>query len=490
MKKYAGLLLSALLGGMIALVVFIGIADRNRNGEALTSAEAQPVEPQYIFASQVAPQHVTFPDLTAAAENSVHSVVHIMTTYTRKNSMYDYFFRDFFGYPNNEPGRQYMGSGSGVIISSDGYIVTNNHVVQDAEEIEVYLNDKRTFQAKLVGTDPSSDLAVIKIDETDLPVIPFGNADQVKVGEWVLAVGNPFNLNSTVTAGIVSAKARNIHILPDPEGGSALESFIQTDAAVNPGNSGGALVNGKGELIGVNAAIASGTGYYTGYSFAIPVSIVRKVTSDLIEFGEVQRAILGVSIREIDGQLADELGLNDLKGVYVAGLSDHGSAREAGIKTGDVITAVNNVQVNSTSELMEVVGQQNPGDKVEVAVNRKGKNHVYNVTLQSLKRSGTFGEIAEQYSGNDQKQLGAFFADLTPEDKNRYQVDFGVKVIQIAKGKLQSAGIKEGFVITHVDNNKVKNLDDFYLIMENKSGGVLLEGLYANGIRAYYGFGL
>ena len=487
MKKYFGFFIAEMLGGVVAVVALNAGSGNSGMPTVENAVEQAPV----MFASHVAPQQVNYPDLTRAAENSVHAVVHIMTEYERKNSMYDYFFRDFFGYPNYEGGRAYVGSGSGVIISPDGYIVTNNHVVQDADRIEVTLNDKRTYSAKVVGLDPSSDLAVIKIDEKNLPTVPFGNSDNVKVGEWVLAVGNPFNLTSTVTAGIVSAKARNIHILPDPAGGSALESFIQTDAAVNPGNSGGALVNGNGELVGVNAAIASGTGYYTGYSFAIPVSIVKKVTGDLIEYGEVQRAILGVSIRELDSQLADEMKLKDLNGVYVAGLSDRGSARAAGIKTGDVILAIDNELVNSTSELMEVVGQHNPGDNVDVKVNRKGKNHVYTVTLQSLNgRNSNFRDLARGDNTAAASTLGASLRDLSSAELSRYKVNSGIVVEKLSEGKLKNAGIKEGFIITHIDNDAVKTVEDFNNMITNKDGGVLIEGVYPGGVRAYYGFGL
>lgn len=492
MKKFL-VILTAVMFGIAITVVAANVFNQPDEIVKAEKIERVDPQPQIVLASQVTPvpQNYNYPDLTVAAENSVHAVVHIMTEYERKSSTYDYFFRDFFGYPDNSAGRAYVGSGSGVILTNDGYIVTNNHVVQGADKIEVTLNDKRTYDAQIIGTDPSSDLAVIKIQEKNLPVIPFGDSDEVKVGEWVLAVGNPFNLTSTVTAGIVSAKARNIHILPDPEGGSALESFIQTDAAVNPGNSGGALVNGNGELVGVNAAIASGTGYYTGYSFAIPVSIVKKVTNDIIEYGEVQRAILGVTIRELNSDLADEKHLFGLEGVYVAGLSDRGSARAAGIKTGDVILSVDNVDVNSTSQLMEVVGQHNPGDNVDVLVNRNGKNHVYTVTLQSLNERNRIGReaIAGKHLATV-SGLGATLTDLSEREMSRYDIDAGVLVAELYNGKLKNAGIKEGFIITHVDNDTVSNVEDFNEIIENKSGGVLIEGVYPGGVRAYYGFGL
>lgn len=298
MKRFGSLLIVAVMGGLISLGAYSLI---NKHSSSVAGVPAAQVPAQLASYSSVSDGQL-LPDFTVAANLTIHAVVHIKTEYARKNNMYDNFFdfRDLFGgqMPNNQQ-QPVMAAGSGVIISQDGYIVTNNHVVQDATTINVTLNDKRTYTASVIGTDPSTDLAVIKIDESNLPFIIYGNSDEVKIGEWVLAVGNPFNLTSTVTAGIVSAKARNINILGSPDG-SAIESFIQTDAAINPGNSGGALVNTRGELIGINAAIASGTGYYAGYSFAIPVNIVKKVVDDMLKFGEVQRAFIGVSIREVD----------------------------------------------------------------------------------------------------------------------------------------------------------------------------------------------
>lgn len=492
MKRFFGFMAASLVGGLLTIAVIFAI---QTNKQQLDSQQASVVhnnnqEPNYILASQTPAPQVGNIDLTVAAENSVHAVVHIRTEYERKSNVYDYFFRDFFGAPQYQNPQKLVATGSGVILSKDGYIVTNNHVVQDASHIEVTLNDKRTYQAKIVGLDPSSDLAVIKIEEKNLPTIPFGSADNVQVGEWVLAVGNPFNLTSTVTAGIVSAKARNIHILPDPVGGSALESFIQTDAAVNPGNSGGALVNARGELIGVNAAIASGTGYYTGYSFAIPVSIVKKITHDLIKFGEVQRAILGVTIRELDSQLAKEMNIEGLKGVYVAGLSDKGSARSAGLKKGDVILAIDNVMVNSTSELMENISQHNPGENVEVEVNRNGKSHVYTVTLQSLNDPANALSDVEKSASLEKNGLGVTLENLSAAELSQMGLNYGVRVKKLYKGKLSNAGIKEGFIITNIDNDAIKSIDNFNEVIHKKSGGVLLEGIYPNGVKAYYGFGL
>ncbi len=344
----------------------------------VTGASAQSTSRSYV-------------DLTSAAEQSVHAVVHIKTTFLYRTSGWDDFFsgsfwEDFFNFssPFGTHEQQVMGAGSGVIISADGYIVTNNHVVENAQDITVTLNDKREFPATIVGTDPQTDLALVKIECDGLPTLTFGNSDQVRIGEWVLAVGNPFNLTSTVTAGIVSAKARNLDILGE---NTSIESFIQTDAAVNQGNSGGALVNASGELIGINSAIASHTGYYTGYSFAIPSNIARKVVGDLKEYGMVQRAVLAVTIQEVDNNVAQELNLSQVKGVCITSVADDGAAYRAGLQQYDVITSINGSEVNSVSELREVLAQYSPGDRVEVAYLRNGSSHKTPLTL--LNSEGT-----------------------------------------------------------------------------------------------------
>ena len=344
----------------------------------VTGASAQSASRSYV-------------DLTSAAEQSVHAVVHIKTTFLYRTSGWDDFFsgsfwEDFFNFssPFGTHEQQVMGAGSGVIISPDGYIVTNNHVVENSQDVVVTLNDKREFPATIIGTDPQTDLALIKIECDGLPTLTFGNSDQVRIGEWVLAVGNPFNLTSTVTAGIVSAKARNLDILGE---NTSIESFIQTDAAVNQGNSGGALVNASGELIGINSAIASHTGYYTGYSFAIPSNIARKVVGDLKEYGMVQRAVLAVTIQEVDNNVAQELNLSQVKGVCITSVADDGAAYRAGLQQYDVITSVNGAEVNSVSELREVLAQYSPGDRVEVAYLRNGSSHKTPLTL--LNSEGT-----------------------------------------------------------------------------------------------------
>lgn len=323
-------------------------------------------------------------DLTGAAEQSVHAVVHIKTQFLYQTSVWEEFFgdsfwSDFFG--NSFPGttqHEVLGAGSGVIISPDGYIVTNNHVVEDAKEVTVTLNDRREFKATVVGTDPQTDLALIRIEADNLPVLEFGNSDDVRIGEWVLAVGNPFNLTSTVTAGIVSAKARNLDILGE---NTSIESFIQTDAAVNQGNSGGALVNTDGKLIGINSAIASGNGYFTGYSFAIPSNIARKVVSDLKQYGSVQRAYIGVAVVPIDNALASELNLSEVKGLLVRQVTADGAAERAGLRTDDVILALDGHEINSVSELKEIVAQHSPGDSMSVTFLRNGQRQKINLTL-------------------------------------------------------------------------------------------------------------
>lgn len=428
-------------------------------------------------------------DFVEASAKSVNAVVHIRTEFARKNNLYDYYFdlRDLFNYPNRGSA-PVIATGSGVLVSSDGYIVTNNHVVQDAIKVEITLNDNRSYHAEIIGTDPSSDLALLKIDERGLPYLKYGDSDKVQIGEWVLAVGNPLNLTSTVTAGIVSAKARNINILPNSQTSSAVESFIQTDAALNSGNSGGALVNTKGELIGINTAIASGTGYFAGYSFAIPVNIVKKVVEDLREYGKVHRALLGVKISDINSSLAEKEDLHVLKGVYVSEATDTGNAKAAGVKKGDVITAIDGKEVSSTSELMEKISQYHPDETVKVTVDRQGKAMTFNVLLageNGVSKKSVAGETA-----NYNKLLGAEIKNASKNDLTKYNSTNGVIIVKVQDGLLKSAGIKDGFLITKVDHVSIRNVDHLIEILTNKKGGVLVEGKYSNGMKAYYGFGM
>jgi len=423
-------------------------------------------------------------DFTYAAERTVHGVVHVKTKATRSQPDYSFgnpFYDFFFGPRQREP-QQISGSGSGVIISKDGYIVTNNHVIDRADNIEVVLNDRRTFDAKVVGRDPSTDLAVIKIEAENLPFIPFGNSEMLKVGEWVLAIGNPFNLNSTVTAGIVSAKARNINILSSQY---AIESFIKTDAAVNPGNSGGALVNLKGELVGINTAIASQTGNFTGYSFAVPSSIAQKVAMDIIEFGEVQRAILGVSISNLTPDLAEKYKINELNGVLVMGVTEGGAAEEIGLKEGDVILEVNGVPVNSPNQLQEQISKYRPKDKVEILVNRNNKKKQYEVVLRNMR--GGFDVVRPNEIVDI---LGAELKEVDANLQRRLGIRSGLQVVKLKDGKLKEQGVKEGFIITRVNRTNVSTAEELYQMLSTLSGGVLVEGVYPNGLVAYYAIGL
>ena len=333
------------------------------------------------YSGQAAPQGIAPVDFTQAAERSVEAVVHVKTKYYRQQQYVDPFYQFFFGRPQQSQQPSAMASGSGVILSNDGYIVTNNHVIESANEIEVVLNDKRTFAAQLIGTDPNTDLALLKIEATDLPTIEIGNSDDLRVGEWVLAVGNPFNLTSTVTAGIVSAKARSINILNSD---MKIESFIQTDAAVNPGNSGGALVNTRGQLVGINTAIASQTGSYTGYAFAIPTAIMQKVVADLRQYGTVQRALLGIRMLDITQQVKDQLSLESMEGVYVGEVISGSAADKAGMKAGDVIVQVDGRPINASSQLQEQIGRKNPGDQITILVRRGQRSVTLQVTLTAL----------------------------------------------------------------------------------------------------------
>ena len=372
------------------------------------------------------------------------------------------------------------------MITDDGYIVTNNHVIANASDIEVTLHDNRTYKAKVIGTDPSTDLALIQIKEKGLPFLPFGNSDEVKVGEWVLAVGNPFNLNSTVTAGIVSAKGRNINILPNQ---SAIESFIQTDAAINPGNSGGALVDMNGGLIGVNTAIASPTGAYAGYGFAVPAQMVEKVVSDLKKYGMVQRGYLGIMIRDVDGNLAREKDLAITAGVYVDSLLENSAAKAAGLEKGDVILAVDGKEVKKAPELQELVARHRPGDKVSLKVDRSGQEKVYIVTLNN--REGKT-ELLDKDSPTVLTVLGAELEDLDQRTAKKLDIEGGVRVNKLYPGKLrQQTQMKEGFIITKVNQQTIRSVDQLIEMLQNYEGGVMVEGVYEDIPGTYYyAFGL
>ncbi len=476
-KKGLFTLLVALVGGFIALWAYTRYFD---DPKIVTVQQDQSMK----YASVPTSYSGDLPDLTFAAESSVHSVVHITVTqkgnYSSSNNIFNWFFGDGGQQMQQMPIRQ--GSGSGVIISSNGYIVTNNHVIEDADDIDVVLNDKREFKAKLIGTDPSTDVALIKINASDLPVIKFGNSEELRLGQWVLAVGNPFNLTSTVTAGIVSAKGRNIGINPDQ---MSIESFIQTDAAVNPGNSGGALVNTKGELVGINTAIASQTGSYSGYSFAIPSIIVQKVVADLKEYGEVQRALLGVNIGDVTSEVAKKYNLDKIEGVFVGKAQANGAAAQAGIKDNDVIISIDNVDVNSTAELQEQISKHRPGDKIVVVVKRDNKRKPFNVTLRNKHGDTEIVKADDQTSD----YFGAKFAAISGREKEELGIRYGVKITELGGGKFKDAGIKKGFIITQVNKNAISEVDDLIRIIKNSRGGILVEGIYPDGEVAYYVFG-
>lgn len=431
-------------------------------------------------------------DFVAASENSLNSVVHVTTKVVTTSFQRDIFSEFFYG--PGAGGREFKqygsGSGSGVIITEDGYIVTNNHVIEDASEIEVILNDNRKYAAEIVGTDPSTDIAVIKIKETGLQPIPLGNSDDIHVGEWVLAVGNPFNLTSTVTAGIVSAKARNINLLSERSGSGIvpIESFIQTDAAVNPGNSGGALVNTRGELVGINTAIASQTGSYAGYSFAVPVNLVKKVMADLMDYGIVQRGFLGVQIADVTQELKEQKKLPNTRGVYVSEVVENGSAAKAGVKAGDVILKVGSREVNSVAELQEEVGKRRPGDKVAVTVrDTKGNEDVKEIILRN--RDGETTLVSkEEVSKN--AALGATFRELTSKEKEELNITYGVKIQSLSAGKLKSLGLTEGMVITKINNEPVTDIEQLTAKLNGRNRGVLLEIMTESGRKDYVGFGL
>lgn len=440
-------------------------------------------------------------DLTYAAEKSLPSVVHILSTKNSKvqtveveNDPFSDFFSDpfgFFGNPQGNSGKQrrsvrtpkQQGSGSGVIISADGYIVTNNHVVADADELTVTLNDNKEYSARIIGTDKASDLALIKIDGKNLPAITIANSDDIKVGEWVLAVGNPFNLTNTVTAGIVSAKARSLYQ-------NGVESFIQTDAAINPGNSGGALVNTRGELIGINAMLYSQTGSFSGYGFAIPTSIMNKVVADLKQYGTVQRALIGIQGQDVKNYVdakkdkGEDIDLGTMEGIYVAKVTEESAAEEAGMKEGDVITAIDGKPVNKMAELQEVLAKKRPGDKVTVTYLRDKKKATKTVTLKNEKGNTQVVKKA------DLDVLGGNFRAITNAQKEQLNIGYGLEVLKVNSGRLKTAGITKGFIIQRVNDNAVKTIDDLQNAVKEASTSkdpvLYIQGVYPTGKKAYF----
>jgi len=442
----------------------------------LEYAEGEINPPPWKVASDISLSSLPNEDFKKASEISTPSVVFVQTLSEveyRTGGWMNWFFE-----PRSS---QRIGSGSGVVFSADGYIVTNNHVIQDADEITV-IAGKKSFQAELVGRDPSSDLAVIKVNSDELPVIKRGDSEKVAVGEWVLAVGNPFNLTSTVTAGIVSAKGRNINILKDK---FPIESFIQTDAAINPGNSGGALVNSEGELIGINTAILSRTGSYAGYGFAIPVNIVKKVFNDLVKYGEVQKAFTGLEFIDIDSELADRLGIKNLDGVIVADVKYGSASDKAGVEERDVIREINGVPVRSKSQVEEIVAKSYPGDQLEMVLEREGKIVNKKVTLTNREGTTTLIKRAIYYA----EKLDARFETISKVERDLIGIENGVKVIEFEKGGFFSAfDIPEGFIITHINNRSIESPAELEKILTSVRGRFDVIGINEQGRRVYYPF--
>jgi len=476
-----GVMVASLSSGVAAVTTY-GIARPDKQGSFNEMFKQNPAN----GALKIVGQPV---DLTEAAASSVHAVVHIRATTNSKTTTVDVqdpfsdFFGDFFGGGNGKRQQQQVespkreGIGSGVIISTDGYIVTNNHVVESSDELTVTLNDKREFQARVIGADPTTDLALIKIEAKDLATMPIGNSDDVKIGEWVLAVGNPLNLSSTVTAGIISAKARNI-------GGGGVESYIQTDAAINPGNSGGALVNVKGELIGINAAIYSPTGSYAGYGFAIPTSIMKKVIEDIRKYGTVQRALLGIKGGDNSAELAKEKKLSTIDGVYVENATEDGAAADAGIKAGDVITEVNDIKIESMAQLQEMITRMAPGTKVTVKYVRDKSTHTATLVLKNSQGN------TKVVKPVDMDVLGAAFRPLPDDLKSQLNLKYGLQVTGVQSGKMKDAGIQKGFIIQKANDQDMKTNEDlesaFKAASQSPDQVLFLTGVYPSGKKGYF----
>ncbi|MES2389849.1 MAG: Do family serine endopeptidase [Bacteroidota bacterium] len=512
MNKTLQFVAAAMLGSTITLGAYHAL-ELNTKIVTLTEAAPAVASAQYKLAGKYGSGigEAGMVDFSAAAEKCTPAVVHIKSKFgsgpvahdngsqdqNQQNPFGDMFpggpggiQKFFFNDPNFRQGQApaQTATGSGVIISADGYIVTNNHVVENADELEVTLYDKRSYKATLVGTDPSTDIAVIRIKETTLPSLAFGNSDQVKVGNWVLAVGNPFNLSSTVTAGIVSAKGRNLQLLRSKDNAS-IESFIQTDAAVNPGNSGGALVNLSGDLVGINTAIASNTGTYAGYSFAVPAKIAEKVVQDLITYGVVQRGFLGIQIREVNSELVLDKELKVRDGVYVDSLTPGSSAKDAGVKTGDVIIKADDQVIGSVPQLLETVGRHRPGDKIKLTLNHFGTEREVTVLLKN-KEGKT--EVVKKEVKNTMETLGMELSDLSNKELKKAGVENGVKVSKLNEGVIRKqTDMRPGFIITKADKKPVHNAKELTELLKGKSGGILLEGIYPEypGTR-FYGFGI
>ena len=455
------------------------------------TGNSKDVEKVYVSSGQepviqqVSLPEVQYPDFTYAAETGVKAVVHVKVVKNGQQvmgpqSLFDFFF----GYGNPSPQiRPQVGAGSGVIISRDGYIITANHVIDGADEVLVTLDDKREFEGRVIGKDPATDIALLKIEAEDLPALKFGNSDDLRLGQWVIAIGNPYDLRSTITAGIVSAKGRS---LPSYQDEFKIEAFIQTDAAVNPGNSGGALVNAKGELVGINTAIATRTGSYSGYSFAVPSSIAQKVVDDLRKYGIVQRALLGITMQDVTGELAEEKDIKDIKGVYIHEVLEDGAAHKAGIKEGDILLEVDGVKVNSGTSVQEQISKFSPGDKVGLLLRRGNKEVKVTATLQN--QSGDT-QLLSETEGDVTHFMGAQLRPAGKEVRDQLRIRSGIEVTAISDGKLKDAGIRKGFVITHVNQKPVSTVQQFALAIQTAQRGVLIEGRYPDGSVYYYALG-
>jgi serine protease Do len=478
-KYLLGAVFMALLGASIALFAYTKILEKP---SAVISKDSSGVDIRdakaYLTSMQMQEGQI---DFTYAAEQTVHAVVHVHTKAMMgaqaDNPIMEWFYGDRYSRP-----REVSGYGSGVIISNDGYIITNNHVVENAESIEVKLNDNRTFTAKLIGRDPGSDIALLKISADNLPYIKYGDSDHLRLGEWVLAVGNPFNLTSTVTAGIVSAKGRSLTL---PDGTYRIESFIQTDAALNVGNSGGALVDTKGLLVGITSAIISPNGAYAGNSFAIPVSIVKKVVDDLKEFGEVQRALIGVNIKDVESDDAKDQNLSEVKGILVTNVNEGGSAEDAGLKKNDVIVKFDGQDVRTVPELQEQVGKHRPGDKATVTYLRNGKENTVPIVL---KNAAGNTKVVTASMGSD-VVYGAKLESLGSTDKDSFNVDYGVKVTEVNDGRFKDLGIKRGYIILNVNGKKVKNPAEIRQFTNNENSLKSIGGIQSDGTIFNYQFG-
>jgi Do/DeqQ family serine protease len=453
------------------------------NPEVVISQDSSGVEVErartFLTSLQMQDKQI---DFTYAAEQTVHAVVHVhtkaMVGMEAENPIMEWFYGDRY---SSKP-REVSGYGSGVIISADGYIITNNHVIKNAESVEVTLNSKRTLDAEVVGRDPGSDIALLKVKADKLPFIKYGDSDQLRLGEWVLAVGNPFNLTSSVTAGIVSAKGRSLGL---NEGDYRIESFIQTDAALNMGNSGGALVDSKGLLVGITSAILSPSGAYAGNSFAIPVTIVKKVVDDLREFGQVQRALIGVNIIDVDSEEAKKQNLNEVKGILITRIIEGGSAQGAGMKENDVILKFDGQSVNTVAELQEQVGRHRPGDKASVTYLRSGKENTVNVVLKNA--SGNTKVVTAEMGGD--KVFGATLESLSQDEMRKLDFDYGLRVVDIDEGKFKDIGLKRGYIILSINGKKVKNTAEIRQYTNDGSTLKSIGGMQPDGTLFNYQFG-